>query len=309
MNRFYKNSFVIAIVSIVIGLSFSIVGAVGGGIGLFCEMVESGEFEFDWGEDIFGIRLFGGDEKRDGDTAGNPQGIYSLSEYVINNIQLDIGKVNCEIVYEQGADAYNILMEEGDSQQVKYGVKNHTLYVKCSNGRSLFAGKTAGPGKIVITIPEKKVYDSLELTLGAGNLEMENELAAKNVSMEVGAGNIKADKITTQEKFQCEVGAGDIEISEFSAKTLDAQCAMGEISIDSATVSGDIKIECNLGQVKVALEEEQETFNYDISCAMGTISVGEEERSGMESSQSIDNKADRTCTVECNMGSVIVDFQ
>lgn len=309
MAKFYRNSFVIAVIAIALGLGCSIVGVVGGGIGLFRDMVMSDDFSIHGGDGVlrvFGIDLLGGNGEED-ESAASTEGVYPLSEYKIDNLQLDIGRANCEIVYEEGADAYKVsVLRRTEDGNVEYGVRENTLYVKSNNSAKLTKIKA---DKIVITVPEEKVYSQVKIALGAGMIEIEDRLAAKDVTMEIGAGNLEADTIVAEKKFQCEIGAGNLEIDTLRAGTIQAECDAGRIALDSAKVEKDMNIQCNVGAVEIDMEEKENSFNYELSCAMGAISVGEEEHSGMDYSQKVDNKADRTCTVECNMGAVTVDFQ
>lgn len=310
MSKFYKSSLIIAAVSIALGLGFSIVGMVGGGIGLFREMVMSDDFSINWTDGtlkVFGINLLDENWKEDG-SGTSTEGVYSLSEYKIENLQLDIARANCEIVYEEGADAYRVsVLKRREDSQVEYGVKDNTLYVKSNNSAKTITKIKAD--KIVITIPEEKVYDKIDIVLGAGTISMEDKLAAKEFTTEIGAGSIEADTIVAKDKFKCDVGAGNLEIDTLKAGTIRANCDAGRIAVDSAKVDKDMEIQCNAGAVDFDMEEAEDTFNYDISCAMGSISVGEEEHLGIDFSQEVDNGADRTCTVECNMGAVTVEFQ
>lgn len=313
MGRFYKNSLKIALISSLLGIVLILVGVVGGGAGLFKQMIKNGDFSF--GDDDFhwvDFSFLDDDWEDDWDDEDyedtETQGIYSLSEYQIENLDIQIGASSCEILYDKGQAAYSISVKPGQgNEDIQYGVKDNTFYVKCSTDISILSGKTK-PNKIVITIPEKKVYDKVRLSLGAGSVEVEPELQAKEMEIEIGAGNIEADRVVTENQLNCEVGAGNLEIDGIKAGSLKAECDAGRLVFDSLQVSGDVDIRCNAGKVELELEEAKKSFNYDLSCALGQISIDEEEHAGIDFSQKMDNKADRTCKVDCNVGSVSIDF-
>ncbi|MDE6314493.1 MAG: DUF4097 domain-containing protein [Lachnospiraceae bacterium] len=311
MKSFYKNSFTVAVCSILLGIVLVLVGGLAGGTGLFLRMIDSGDFSID-GNDI----LIWDDDWNDvwdwdwDDDTTVLEFTYPMEEYNIENLDLQIGASTCEIRYDEDSSAYVVKVQTSAKswEGVQTDVKNDTLCVECSSDFKLLS-KKRWANKIVITIPEKKVYDKVTLSIGAGNAEIEHTLQAREFSVEIGAGNIQAENLVAEKRMECEVGAGNLEIEEIKAGNLKMKCEAGRLVGDSVHVSGNVNINCDAGLVELELEEKESSFDYDLSCSVGRITIGDDSHSGLAFSKTIDNKADRELKVECNVGSVIVDFE
>lgn len=311
MKSFYKNSFTVAVCSILLGIVLVLVGGLAGGTGLFLRMIDSGDFSIDgndipiWDDDWNDVW----DWDWDDDTTVL-EFTYPMEEYNIENLDLQIGASTCEIRYDEDSSAYVVKVQTSAKswEGVQTDVKNDTLCVECSSDFKLLS-KKRWANKIVITIPEKKVYDKVRLSIGAGNAEIEHTLQAREFSVEIGAGNMQAEKLVAEKRMECEVGAGNLEIEEIKAGNLKMKCEAGRLVGDSVHVSKNVDINCDAGLVDLELEEKESSFDYDLSCSVGRITIGDDSHRGLAFSKTIDNKADRELKVECNVGSVVVDFE
>ena len=64
-----------------------------------------------------------------------------------------------------------------------------------------------------------------------------------------------------------------------------------------------------MGELQLKLAGTQTDFNYDLSCGMGELTVGDDSYTGMAKEKQINNNAVKNMDLECAMGSVSVQFE
>ena len=126
-----------------------------------------------------------------------------------------------------------------------------------------------------------------------------------SVSLSCGAGELVVDNIRTAE-LDLEVGAGTAEITDFTADQLDVSCDVGEVVV-AGTANVESQIECGIGAVTYQANGAKEDYSYDLECGVGTIGIGEEEFSSIETEKR-QAGAGALIDVECNIGTVLITF-
>ena len=64
-----------------------------------------------------------------------------------------------------------------------------------------------------------------------------------------------------------------------------------------------------MGNIEFSLQEDQDSFNYDIECDMGSVEIGGSGFSGMGREQRVNNHASKEFEVSCNLGNINISFQ
>lgn len=131
------------------------------------------------------------------------------------------------------------------------------------------------------------------------------DLTMHSASLSCGAGELMVDNIRTAE-LDLEVGAGTAEITDFTADQLDVSCDVGEVVV-AGTANVESQIECGIGAVTYQANGAKEDYSYDLECGVGTISIGEEEFSSIETEKR-QAGAGALIDVECNIGTVLITF-
>lgn len=127
------------------------------------------------------------------------------------------------------------------------------------------------------------------------------------VSLLVGAGILYADDIQAKE-LDIEVGAGQVSLDSFTADKLDLECGAGEAIVRGNAVR-EANIECGVGSVAYTAVGYQQDYNYELSCGIGELIVGNDSFSGLGKERSIDNGGSKSMDIECGIGSVTVAFE
>ena len=218
---------------------------------------------------------------------------------------LNIEAGGCEF-YTVKSDDDSFYVEASDAGRFQAYLEGGTLYIRVTTSSGSWgiwgSRKTC---KVRLYVPEGYSLEEADIELGVGVLEFEG-LKADEVSLNVGAGNIKVDGLTA-DSLEVEVGMGQIELGELNVKRLEAEIGMGELVV-RGSVAGNAKVSCSMGNVDMELTGRREDFNYELSGAMGNISLGYSSYSGFGMSESIDNRAGKKIEAECAAGNIIIRF-
>lgn len=188
------------------------------------------------------------------------------SYHGVRNLEIEVGKI--ELVIAE-SDEDKILIERDMDAECDNHVRIHqegdTLKVEMEEWEHF----DNDAGSITIYVPKGMVFDSAELTVGAGAMEIE-KLRARALDMEVGAGSIAADMVEAEE-LSLTCGMGNIEMTAKGSKqdyNYDLDVGMGGVTIGGSEFDG------------MAIEKQVENNaakNIDLECGMGSIDIEFEE--------------------------------
>lgn len=221
-------------------------------------------------------------------------------EGTVTNLEIEAG--GCSFRVESSGDDYFYVEAENAGKFQAY-VESGTLYISTTTGVGTWSELSGS--KITLYVPENYSYKEAEIDLGAGILEFPG-LKAEEASLDVGAGQIVADSVEVG-KLEVNVGMGQIELTNMVVTDLEAEVGMGEL-IAKGAVEGSIEAECSMGNLELWIEGSQEDFNYELSGAMGSLTLGSESYSGLAHEKKIDNGAGKKMEIECSMGNVTIKF-
>ena len=317
MKKFLKFCLIAAVILIIVGLIFGIAGSVAGGNREVARMARNGELTFDssffdwdfFDEDFDRLETYEEDSLYDLDELevfNDKKEILSgdisrteLSVSDITGLQIALGGGEFEI--RRSEDEHFYLEAENAEKLQVYG-ENSTLYLKAIRTR-VHSMDT----KVMLYVPDSINYEKLKLDLGAGVLRIEDAFSVKKADIDVGAGQMFLENISC-DSLQMDVGAGELIGKNVTVKA-DAEWKVGagHLQVD-AVVEGNLNVECAMGSTELTLVGEQNDFNYEIECAAGMVQVAGSEYAGLSAERSINNSADKTMELECQMGSIEVSF-
>jgi hypothetical protein len=248
-----------------------------------------------------------------------------ISSGQVTNIMLEMG--NCELYIEKSTDDTCYLeVKEGDRFQ--FYQEGETLYVKTLDSRVLSSkwwNFDSWDCEVRVWLPEGVTYQEAYIEVGAGSAEID-ELSAQNLTIKVGAGAVKADSMTADELYldigagavkaehiradylNTKVGAGSVKINQMEVKDLEAQAEAGNFH-GEGSLTGNAKLNCSVGNIELELDGEPEDYNYTVSCSLGSVHIGSEKYSGLDSeTKTIDNGSDKNMDIDCSVGTVKIKF-
>lgn len=184
-------------------------------------------------------------------------------------------------------------------------VENDTLVI-CGTSKTGSNNEGNLGGSICLYMPEDFDFEKVTMDVGAGSLIVE-DLRTDSLEANVGAGKMAFEKLdANQATLDC--GAGQLNVDELNSRTVEISVGMGSLHL-TGDVTESLTADCAMGELKLTLAGEQTDFNYDLSCGMGAMKVGNDSYNGMANEKQINNQAAKDMELDCAMGSVMVEFE
>ena len=304
MKRFYKNSLIIAVVSICVGVCMTLAGLIGGGANILENVLSGIEFY----------------EKIENKEPVNY--VYPMGEYAIDNLELNIDASDLIIKYENTND-FIITVENEKEHQCK--IDGDTLKVETVGHREGIIRNLRA--KVIMVFPENYKFNDVKINFGAGEMTA-GYLKAKELFVEVGAGSVEVNTLSVDGDARLTVGAGNMEVENINAKNsdfkieagnmevngietenVDILCEAGRFKGKNVKLSSNATVECGAGSVSMDMMHQEQDFNYDLECSVGSISIGNEKYGGLGMEQKIENNSDKEFDIECSVGAVEIEFE
>lgn len=182
----------------------------------------------------------------------------------------------------------------------------------------------------------EEVFDSLDVELGAGNLEIyyddvdkvqveqeetpnfkcyvDDDTLHVEGGQRLGVNNNRSKIVIripynyTFAEFELEVGAGEATVEGLVADEASINVGAGKASVTNLDAR-DISAETGAGDLYLEVVGKKTDYSYNLECGIGELKVGEDSYSGLGSEQKIKNPdAKRFLDAECGIGKVQIDF-
>lgn len=298
MKRFTKVCLIVCGVLAGLGILFGVIGlSMGFGVRQFLTMAEAGAFNISWGDD--GVEFFGSeDADREQDASAGTDsdwssGVKKFSAESVRKLDMELDFGTLYIEPSQGDDIeveMNYRSVWGNySRRIDCILEEDTLKIQDSVQKSVLKLFTceSKDATLVVRIPEGKVFEEVELDIGAADVVVKTEFRSGETDITIGAGHMTLSGVETGE-LDLECGAGQMELRDVTARNISTECGLGQITMD---VNGA-----------------EEEYNYEIECGIGRVAVGDSEYSGLGNSKKINNGADQNMSIDCGVGEVVVSF-
>ena len=128
------------------------------------------------------------------------------------------------------------------------------------------------------------------------------------MDFEINAGELTADRVTAGGEFTAKVDAGRLEVARFEAKTLEADCGLGEMELLGRASEG-LSADCGMGRIRLALLGREEDYDYTVSCGMGAVQINGESYTALGADREIDNGTGNEIELECGMGEIEITVE
>lgn len=222
----------------------------------------------------------------------------------ITGLSLDLGAGTFIIAEKEEADGIIDLSMSGVGS-CDYSVKDGILYVEGFKGIKI-AVNSSDTNKIVMRIPKGCRFTEVTAEIGAGIMEVK-DLNVREFDAAVGAGILTVEGLKADE-FDVEIGAGQLTASRSEVKDAEFAVGMGEC-IYKGSITGNLDLECDMGNVELTLSGKEEDHNYEVECAAGNIEIGNFSFSALAAERSVNNNTTSTFDIECNMGNIEISFE
>ncbi len=321
MKGFTKIALILALVLVVLGSTFCMIGL---GIGFsfqeFWENVEHGEFSIGSVDHIPFVKV--GNWRDDGGDWNSAETEDYKFAWQGKKQKDSIKKLDLNVYYGTVIFEENTGNEEEIQVKVEYRKKNHRRNVEVVKDGSTLKIQETGSRKsvlndsarITVRIPDNikqqnQVLQELNLEQDAGDIFIDVPLTSEVININVKAGECEAsEKLTALKSIWVEVGGGQIDLDDVSASEISLKANAGQI--DTEMLDADaIFIECGVGAIDAEVAGREQDYDYDVTCSMGDVEIGDNSYSGFSSKRKIENGGGKVMKVDCGVGQVEVSFE
>jgi hypothetical protein len=124
---------------------------------------------------------------------------------------------------------------------------------------------------IKITIPEGFKAEDIRISMDAGRLKAEN-LHADMAHITVEAGSLEIDGLIVEEESSYSVSAGQINLKQVDINNIKVECDVGAVYMEGI-ISGDSEIICNVGSIKLDIDDNMDFYSFDIDSDLGNVII------------------------------------
>ena len=299
MKKGFKTVLMVASCFMVIGLSMITVAALNGGFSEVYKLAESSYFTLtaDFGN-IFSptvIMDFDKGDFNDSYDINTSSSSYDIDEEITGAvITVDAGNVTLR--GDSGKAGVNVSSPEKCQCYIEDGIMYLTVKTGALNNTN-----------VKIDLPGDTELDDLTLSIGASKLDME-DINCHNLNLQIGAGNADIDDLNCSDSAVIEVGAGNFKASGSYFHDADIKTGIGEFSFSDGDITGNLNLECGIGNVDLDLESEAKDHNISVEGGIGNVRIDGDKYHGLGNEINKQGNADSTYTINCGTGNVDIDF-
>lgn len=184
----------------------------------------------------------------------------STVTYETNTYQIKEEFHNIAIMDTDTADILFAPSDDGTCKVVCYEEENAkhsaavydgTLTIHVTNEKKWYEyiGISFGSPKITVYLPEAE-YGEVLIKESTGDVEIPQEFKFESIDISAGTGDVKCGA-SASEGTVIKTSTGDIHVGNASAGMFDLSVSTGEVSAQSITCEGNVKIHVSTGDTKV----------------------------------------------------------
>lgn len=323
MKNFTKIGLILALVLVILGSVFCTVSlCLGFDFSEFRQDVEDGQYVFGPIGSIGNV-IWNDFQWKDngGFWNGAVKDEYTF-EWKRDGEEPQIDKLYLDVYYGSVYIVENTKNEDEVYVKVEYRKKNHRRDVEASmDGTELNIRETGSKRsinndstRVTIYIPKDMAdgKDSIlkEITIhqNAGDIFVDIPLTAEEINITENAGECDVSaKLNAKNKLTVEVNAGEMDLNNIKASELTLKTGVGELDVEKMEAD-NISVDCGVGSIDASVRGREDDYDYEISCNMGEVSIGDESYGGMGMSKEIHNGRDKKMQINCGVGEVDISF-
>ena len=322
MKKFTKGALIVTLVFVILGC---VLCAVGAGIGFryssIPQMIRDGGFEIgshfrNWGQNWknwdHDFNHWGDWDDNSNSWSNGTTKEFDFSQEECSNIKnlnldVDYGTVQIEETQEnQGIHVEVKYRKSNTRRKINVAMEGNTLKVVEDSHKKIINNDNT---RVTIQIPAGMNFTDVNLSNSAGEIILNREISAENLSITVGAGTCQTDaKLTAAKKLYAEAGVGEIELSQVEAGKMELKTGVGAIDVERAAAD-EMILNSGVGSIEVMAEGTESDYNYRISCGIGEVEIGESTYSGLGSTKEVRGQGNKTIDIDCGVGEVSVEFE
>ena len=232
----------------------------------------------------------------------------------LNRLKVDVSYVTLRIIpHDKPSVTYSIANNTkkiGASVQIE----GDTLIISTKKERKwnwLFGWShdIIGRANIVITvkIPQNMLFDTADITIGAGSLILDGFTAHQRFTLDAGAGELDIKNITAS-NATIKTGVGETVFHSCNFTDTVMNTGVGETSFDGS-IFKSLDINAGIGEVDMRINGKKDDYAIDAASGIGSILIDGRSATGIDSTFRINNQnALHTIRVKAGIGEVNITF-
>lgn len=164
------------------------------------------------------------------------------------NIKIDLGSRDLKFALSQDEKAHFFCYE---NKNISYNVeaRDNTLFITSITSYSLkdILRVDFSCGSNILYLP-KNVYENLNVSMGSGDLVIDNEFTFEDVELLTGSGKILLAKVKAED-IGMVCGSGNIKAENIEAQSLSLQAGSGDVRVQDCTIADALKQKTSSGEI------------------------------------------------------------
>lgn len=203
--------------------------------------------------------------------------------------------------------AADFTIEYGDT----FGVESNLKYLSVSERNGVLTivdKKTKGNrnynnAKLTLYIPRDTVFDDVSIETGAAKMTAET-LSTASLELKLGAGDVNIEQLNVTSYADIEGGAGEITVSGGALNNLELEMGVGELNMTVALL-GNNDLNFGIGKSNLTVLGSKDDYRIDIEKGLGAVTIDGEKVTDFGTS----GNGQHSLEIETGVGSVNLKFQ
>ncbi len=176
--------------------------------------------------------------------------------YNVGNINIELGKTELSIL---NSNEFKLEI----SKNVKYEVKNNTLYI--TDKRSI------AKQKATLYIPYGKNFDDVSIKVGIASI-LVDDLSANKVKLKMGSSSTTFNKLTVVDTLDIDGGVGKLAIDNANINKLNFKGGIGNIKFKGVILS-NASMKMGIGNIDMELMDAKDNYRFAVDKGIGSIDI------------------------------------
>lgn len=143
---------------------------------------------------------------------------------------------------------------------------------------------------ITITIPKDKIFDSVYIDSGTGNIDAD-DLSTLYLELDGGVGDITFNNLSVTDEIKIENGVGNIELLDSQINNFEFDGGVGNFRFEG-DLFGKSDFDTGVGDIYLEINSSLDDYTVEVDKGIGNITINDEKvnsnyRNNKESSKSI----------------------
>lgn len=171
-----------------------------------------------------------------------------------------------------------VFIEEGskitvqtDNEYIKVKERNNQLIIT-EEKHNIF--NINNNSELIIYIPKNTTFEDISIDSAAGGINIDY-LKTKELELSLGAGEVNINNLTVLTEADIDGGAGEVNIQNSQINNLDLDMGIGKVTING-TITGINEINAGVGELNINLSNSLDNYKIKLNKGIGSALLNKE---------------------------------